>query len=755
MLVTQRSTSPSTQGMVLFKHASDRIHRIQHGMTTSYVFASEEPDYAVKNDVGRYLGTASFGVSDNGRWLVVEVRDSGLVLIDTDDFSQRHIITTGYKYGYGLDPYELLAVSNDGKSVALMGMNVGFSVIDVTPGCGQPLAGDLRLLASTVACPSDGLSIGALFPDFYSAEQPRFFGEGQQLEIIVNSKLGGSRRVTFLKQGATAVHKLKLLSFGDSFTSGEGESDDYYYQPGTNKSFDTCHVSSRAYPFVVAFRQGIATRDVKSVACAGAKVKDIVGSRETYWGQGNRLGVTGLKLSLQDKTTAQEVAIDSIQPGRSLQSSFLDRYNPEAITIGIGGNDAGLMGKLNVCAMRGTCEWAQGEGLRATAREIQRLYGTLGQLFAYISKHSPDARVYIVGYPDIIEADGTCDRVTGFLLDHTERVFIDESLAYLNHIIRAASQHAGFTFLDIEHSMDGKKLCSGSNSTAMNGLKQGDDISIISSLPMLKVISAGTFHPTPIGHALIADTILAGHPGLRQDIPCAIYLVTCSISTESIAPPAYWGLNASSTDRTTYATDFATTDTVNPRIVTVDIMSGTFQPGSIVKMEIRSQPISLATFTIDGNGGLTAVVTLPPDLDIGFHTLHLLGTNTEGSAIDLYQVLTIGQIEERLAASTGGEVRSNSFLPSLHSAASSTMQSLVSEQAPLRGVVATGAVLGAESILSFNPARQPDSSMGFVDSQAIIHTNFLSTIVIAILGILVLMIGIANLLRRRWAKPGS
>ncbi|HEY8992821.1 MAG TPA: SGNH/GDSL hydrolase family protein [Candidatus Microsaccharimonas sp.] len=752
ILVTQQSVGQYGVGVVVYKHASDRIHRVQSDGVTKYVFDANHPDYAVKNDAGRYLWTPSFGVSENGQWLVLELRDAGIAVVDMNSFSERHIVMNGYRYGYGMDPFEELAVSNDGKSVAVMGMNAGFSVIDVTDGCGQALVGDLQKLAATVQCPYTYLSIGTLFPNFHYAEQPRFYGNGQQLEVVVNSWVDGSKRVTFLRSGATAVHKLKLLALGDSFTSGEGETDASFYRPGTDEHFDTCHVSLRSYPFLIALRTGVTSDDVRSVACAGAKISDIIGSKDGYWGQAHRLGVGGLKLSPADKTVAQEAALNNFQPGRALQSSFLERYNPEAIIVGVGGNDAGLMGKLKVCAMPGTCEWAYGEGLRATANEIKRLYGTLGTLYAYISQHNPGARVYVVGYPDSIDAEGTCDAATGFLLDHSERVFVAKSVAYLNQIISAAARRAGFTYLDIEHSFDGSKLCSGSAINAMNGLRLGDDISIISFLPMLKIISSGTFHPTPIGHSLIADAILSGHPGLRQDAACTSDPAACSAALSVAEPSPYWGTQLGVADRLSYAADFAFPVSGDGRHLNFEVGAGTFEGGTSVTMTIQSAPISLGSFIVDGTGGVTGAITIPPDVEDGYHTLHLTGTNREGITIDVYQFVTIGSAGEVVSVGVGdgaatAEPTPTIALPQAHSLS-------IAPSLPNATLNSTG-VLGAQTTPDNRKGVKADALDTIRHIEGVAKTNKSLVIAVTGLGLLVLLTICVFLLWRRWVKPGS
>jgi hypothetical protein len=381
VLVTQQQASQYVWGLVVYQHASDRIKRvISADSTVSYVFDASHPDYEMKNDAGRYIWTPSFGLSDNGMWVVAELYDTGLAIVDVKTSTARQITTNGYQYGYGINPTEDLAISNDGKSVALVGQNVDMRVFDITDGCGQRLIGDLTNTQAIIQCPSSDLRSGGLFPNFIFANSPHFFGDGHQLEVIVNSWVSGSQRVTFVTSGTPIAHQLKLLSLGDSFSSGEGETDDSYYEPGTNQQFDKCHVSTRAYSGLIATRLHISDSDAKNLACSGAKISDIIGSSD-YWGQGDRLGSAGLKLSLSDKLASEEKAVDDFQPGKALQSDFIERYNPEILTIGIGGNDAGLMGKLRTCAMPGTCEWAQGIGIEETGDEIKRLYDTLGSFF--------------------------------------------------------------------------------------------------------------------------------------------------------------------------------------------------------------------------------------------------------------------------------------------------------------------------------------------------------------------------------------
>jgi len=678
-LVTQQTVSQYGRGLVVFQHVSSRIHRITvSDSTVRYEFDASNPEYAMKSDTGRYTWNPSIALSGNGKWAVTELYDHGIAVLNLETFVARHITTSGYLYGRGMDPTEELAISNDGKSVAVTGQNAGFHVFEVRDECGQRLLGDLSALETTVQCPSSDIGIGLTFPNFASAHRPHFFGNGHQLELVVLSWVGAIQRVTYVTAGTPIAHQLKILSLGDSFSSGEGETDDMYYAPGTNTGFDRCHVGLRAYPTLVARSMGISDADAKNLACSGAQLKDMVGSDDDYWGQGNRLGSGGLELSLSQKTAASEKAIDDFQPGRSLQANFIDRYNPEILTIGIGGNDAGLMGKLRTCAMPDTCEWAEGVGIKQTAGEIKRLEETLGSFFASIKNKVESSRVFIVGYPDIIEPDGVCDPVTTVLINHTERIFIQNSIQYLNQVIRAATNKVGFTYVDSEHSFEGTKLCSGNASTAMNGLRFGDDIAVITGLPMLKIIGAETFHPTPIGHGLIAETMLASYPGMVNTLP---------VTGE---PSTWWSEASGGAVPSAFATDFAYKDGNQPQQMKVLVPAGTLQPDSIVTIEIHSTPMQLATFVVDDNGGLNGVVSIPADLGQGFHTLHLLGTNRAGAMVDMYQFLTIGEAGTIVGTSSTGD----SFSASIGGVDDSLSGAQPPQSNALKGIAE---VLGAQS----------------------------------------------------------
>jgi len=753
MVVTQQSVAGGYGGVVVYLRASERIKRVKvAGQSDRYIFDAAQPDYAVKNNEGQYIATPSFGVSKNGKWIVVELRNAGIAVIDSEKFTTRQLVTDGYMYGYGMDPSLQLAVSDDGKKVAVTGQNAGFTVIERTDRCGQELIGNLSKQTGMITCPSSDLRVGIHFPNFHSTEQPRFYGDGYQLEVVVNSWVDGSRIVNFVAHGAETSPKLKLLAFGDSFTSGEGEENESYYRSGTNQGFDRCHVSGRSYPMLLVQAVGYSLEDAKTVACAGATTGDIYGVISSYWGQGERLGAKGLKLTLAERNKIQEDAVYAFQPGHTLQSTFLERHRPDKLLVGIGGNDAGLMGKLRTCVMPDTCEWVSSEGLRSSADEIKRLYEKLTSLFAYISQTSPGTKVFVVGYPNIIDSNGTCDPVTTILLNQSERVYIERSIEYMNKVIRAAAKHAEFTYLDVEKSMDGKRLCN-SGPLGMNGLRLGDDISISGSLPMLKIIGSETFHPTPLGHDLMARAILANNPNLQPSATCISDPMACIPAPVNIEAPEYWGVSGQS-GVSLHAEEFATQSVNDMHVYDISIPAGMFEPGSNVRIEMRSNPVTLATLVVDTRGELEGRINIPSDSMHGFHTLHVLGENREGASVDVYQTITVGAYED-------AELNEKPF--SQHGGDKDNQRKL-SLVAPTSVDGSSGGAPGFTEVLGANTASNQDVSMTESEENRTLSTDtarvdvgskdtrvFLSVL----LGGVVLIGVMLFLLYRRWAKQTS
>lgn len=161
------------------------------------------------------------------------------------------------------------------------------------------------------------------------------------------------------------------VSLGDSYVSGP-----LILPPAPGAPLD-CLQSARDYPHLTAAALTLTLHDV---SCSGATTADF--------------------------TTAQF----SDQPPQfnALSSST------EVVSVGIGGNDNGLFGEtLVVCGsedlatlgLLNLCKATYGNKL---AEEIETDGPVVGGALATIRERSPGAKVFVVGYPDILPQSGKC-----------------------------------------------------------------------------------------------------------------------------------------------------------------------------------------------------------------------------------------------------------------------------------------------------------------------------------------------------------
>jgi hypothetical protein len=81
-----------------------------------------------------------------------------------------------------------------------------------------------------------------------------------------------------------------------------------------------------------------------------------------------------------------------------------------------------------------------------------------------------------------------------------------------------------------------------------------------------------------------------------------------------------------------------------------------FAPGSSVVVSVHSIDQTLATVTANDNGDISTDVSLPADLEPGYHTIHLKGQSMSGEAIDMYQTFLYDPSEASPAESPGTSI---------------------------------------------------------------------------------------------------
>lgn len=561
------------------------------------------------------LDIGAIAVSSSGRWLVVEIRNKGIGLVDIETMSIRRVSAPGFRYGYGMDPRMELAVSGDGLRIMATGMNAGFTLIRVDAMCGERVTGSIgdTFPPSIVPCGAGDLGIGNAV-DFRYGLSPRFIGNHQAFVRVMRHN--SAYRTVKIATGDVPNQPLEYLALGDSFTSGEGESDEAQYRQFTNEVNERCRLSNRSYPFLVGIVQVWSTQ---SVACSGARIQDVLGTTN-YRGQNDRLGESAFE--------KQSGAIEQFIPGRIPQAHFVDWYSPSQVTVSIGGNDSGIMGKLRACAMPGECDWVRPDRRYVSAGEIDRLDSVYRTLFRSLRQRAPHAKIYAVGYPLTITQDGSCDLLTGIMFSQQERQFMLAASRRLNHVMMLAANASNVRFIDVSDVYVGNRLCEEARSPAMNGLVWGPDIAPVGAL---RLIASESFHPTPFGHQLVAQRIQSAMNGAQHGCTSS-----CQLGDE-----AYW--NGDGTRVRQRAVTAMLVNEPCDRSCSVDIPPATFASHGSIRATLHSTEIELGQFGAGSGDAFTKELAIPDDVADGFHTLHLYGADSSGEQLDIYQTIEVAR----------------------------------------------------------------------------------------------------------------
>jgi hypothetical protein len=612
-LATQQYGPNYRREVVIYHNfLSELITHVQRGPSFTH---TPYPDHVVNANDGTFLPAGSMAISKNGKWLVFELIDTGTALLNLATYELRQVTDRGPRYGYGLNPSIELAVSGDGKTVVVAGRSSGFAIVSLSEECGEPIQTYARYYFSdpSRACVQYDAGVWEQIPQLRLIASPKF--DASETLVYGHAIPSGTESYwVTIGRGEQQLNQIDLLALGDSFTSGEGETQNWQYQAYTDTHEERCHLSQRSYPYLVGKHYQWHSR---SIACSGARLHDVFGSGE-YAGQQGRLGADAPRI----RALQSEARRDFI-PGRVRQLEFVALYQPERVMVSIGGNDSGIIDKVKACAMPGTCEWVTSQRRAEVADEIDALLPKYQELFSELKGMMPGRSVIAVGYPLSVSLEGGCDAVTGVLFTQEERELLRRSIARLNTVMARAALLHDIPFIDIGTSFGASELCGTSKDSSMNGLRGGEEIDIAG----IKLIGSESFHPTPKGHDLIAlsirDALQHGQYGCRA---------SCVFQDES-----YWGERGVATQK---IRSVAMVDNCTQNC-SITVPGGTFTPHSSVLVELRSTPRTLGTFITDEQGGLDVKVTLPPSVASGYHTIHVYGELLGGGALDLYQVIEV------------------------------------------------------------------------------------------------------------------
>ena len=634
-LIVRQYGAQGYAGLLMY---DDFLNRLSPKITVhgiEYVFDGSPADFSLSDSDGRLLHVGSFAVSSNGRWVAAEVVNKGIVRVDTETLSVGRVFAPGYQYGRGMDPRHHLAITPEGDSIVITGLNGGLNIVSVNDGCIEPLIFPLADMPTSHQRCSVFASVQSSVPPVRYYHHPSFSDD--QTTLLLRGTTYAGQQYTFRlhRTGASLAPRVDVLAMGDSFTSGEGETDDRQYAPHTNTQDERCHVSLRSYPYLLASLSGW-SRPL-SVACSGARMVDIVGTPE-YRGQQNRLD-KAVERGESDSQQRSEAIVHRI-PGRIPQADFLKHVAADRVIVGVGGNDAGITAKISACAGAGTCRWATPSYREAVRQEATRLLPSLTNLYKHIAAQAPAAELIVTGYPVAIQPDGRCDAVTATLFSKQEQQFMNASIRLLNDVIQIATNAADVQFAPLETAFQNHALCDATETPAMNGLRFGKEVGLFASTPELNVIGSESFHPTPFGHTLIAHELYR-----QQNDHCN---ADCHDTADEQSNP-YWQHVA-----TESAVDFIRSLPIRLKeagVLEVTIPSELRLQQQSLKVEVDGRTIETVR-TDNAADYLIMAIELPKSHDRGGFLATVTGLTQEGDRVELYDWIP----REEAASSDGHTV---------------------------------------------------------------------------------------------------
>jgi lysophospholipase L1-like esterase len=268
-------------------------------------------------------------------------------------------------------------------------------------------------------------------------------------------------------KAASGLHG-SYVALGDSYTAGLGIPE----QTGATAG---CGQSTGSYPYLVAQRLRLRLTDM---SCSSATIPDLTAAQPT--GEGTN-----------------PAQLSALSAGTAL------------VTLSIGGNDIGMIDIVTKCTEldlipalipgRGSssltpCEdYYTSGGADQILQRIQAVTGNLADTLTQIKQRAPHARVYVVGYPDLLPAGGGgCGDALG--ITEGDIAFLDREEVRLNGVLEQAARAAGDGYVDTYTPSEGHDACAAAGSRWLE--------------PLLPSAPAAPLHPNAIGERGIADAVV-------------------------------------------------------------------------------------------------------------------------------------------------------------------------------------------------------------------------------------------------------
>lgn len=219
------------------------------------------------------------------------------------------------------------------------------------------------------------------------------------------------------------------VAIGDSYTAAPGT--------GTYSEWQACQQSVVNYPHQIASATGVELTDN---SCNGANTSNVSAPQKT-------------------KNTGKLI--------RPPQLKGLDEET-DLVTFRLGANDYNLIGGIFTCALvaaRGgfgdqphpcTDLAADAEG-GGPDELLDDVATNVENALATISDHAPDAKIIVIGYPQILPAEGACPVIP---LPEGDTAWARGLIDGFNDALRAGAETVDATYIDMFEASAGHHTCS-------------------------------------------------------------------------------------------------------------------------------------------------------------------------------------------------------------------------------------------------------------------------------------------------------
>jgi hypothetical protein len=591
----------------------------------------------LRDDAGNLLRIKydSISFSPNGKWMVAESPFLGVIRVNTETLEYLPF-DFHFNHASAVAPLAQTAITNDGRyAVVASKTYTRFKLFDLHD-C-QPIPAPF---SQQLPCRHINLYtyMKGELKGFESVSHIRFINN-QSIRFYSTYLDEDNRRVTslfVLRPESEPLSRFGYLALGDSFASGEGAHD---YKAVTDTKLNKCHLSQRSYPYLLASELSI--NSAESVACSGAVIADVWNESADYVGQ------AGDALPRSQYGEATDI-LQGFLPGYLAQRDFVIDKKPSIVTLSASGNDVGFAAKILRCIEPDTC-YNTYEDRMEIVMEIDNQFPRLVELYTDIKRSlDPRAKIYVIGYPQLaVPAKGGFGQecAANVRLNNTELEFSQHLASYLNKVIAAAAKKAGVYYVDVEHALAGHRHCETTPSNvAVNGVTAGRDK--LNLIVTQGPIGNESFHPNALGHWLMKNAIrekTADFTALMPDPDPGAGLPDGPepgfFDVERIGRK----LNHKNFDNDMGNNVAYRASAWNGVITGAKMAAMPFAP---VYVALYSERRDLGEFTTDENGDLEFDVTIPEDIEPGYHTMSVQTMNRNSEPIEFYKVVYVAHSED-------------------------------------------------------------------------------------------------------------